>query len=128
VTVLWQKLVLKLKIYKGHYSLMIGRVSHIINIRIILRHYSTIKSQTNAVLNCTGAPGNTWLWCLKYVCYIYNHVAIPSLDWKKPLSLLTGETTDISILLHFSLREEVYYSKTSTSFPSKNTEELGITS
>jgi hypothetical protein len=39
--------------------------------------------------------------------------------------LLTGETIDIGILLLFTFYEVVYYSKTTTSFPSKSTEELG---
>jgi hypothetical protein len=89
------------------------------------RHYSTIKSGTNIILNKTGAPGTTWLLCLKCVCYIFNDLANQSIDWQTPLQLLTGEATDISILLLFTFYEEVYYSKTTTSFPSKSTEELG---
>jgi hypothetical protein len=52
-------------------------------------------------------------------------VANANLDWKTPFQLLTGETTDISILLNFVFWEDVYYSRTSTSFPSDTTEELG---
>jgi hypothetical protein len=62
------------------------------------RHYAIIKSKTNIILSRTGAPASTWLLCIQYVCYLFNHMAIRSLDWKTPLQLLTGETTDISIL------------------------------
>jgi hypothetical protein len=36
------------------------------------RHYAIIKSRTNVILNCTGAPPNTWLLCMQYVCFITN--------------------------------------------------------
>jgi hypothetical protein len=43
------------------------------------RHYSTIKSYTNVIMNRTGAPAYTWLLCLQYVAYIYNHISCKSL-------------------------------------------------
>jgi hypothetical protein len=89
------------------------------------RHYATIKSRTNLILNRTGAPGSTWLLCLEYVCFLYNHISNQQLGWKSPLQLLTGETSDISILLYFTFYEEVLYSKHTSTFPSDATEEAG---
>jgi hypothetical protein len=89
------------------------------------RHYATMKSRVNVIMNRTGAPGYTWLLCLQYVAYLYNHISVHSLEWRTPLQLLTGETTDISIMLHFTFWEEVYYSKYNSNFPSDTTEEAG---
>jgi Reverse transcriptase (RNA-dependent DNA polymerase) len=88
-------------------------------------HYSTIKTRTNVLMNRTGAPANAWLYCLKYICFVFNHVSSKILDWRTPLTVLTGETTDISILMLFTFWEDVFYSTTDTSFPSESTEESG---
>ena len=32
------------------------------------RKFQTLKQHTNTILSCTGAPANTWLLCLLYVC------------------------------------------------------------
>jgi hypothetical protein len=37
------------------------------------RRYQTIKRDTNRLFDRSGAPPNTWLLCLKYVCYLLNH-------------------------------------------------------
>jgi hypothetical protein len=37
--------------------------------------YATIKSTTNRVLNLSGAPADTWLLALMYVCLFLNHLA-----------------------------------------------------
>jgi hypothetical protein len=72
------------------------------------RHYATIKARSNILFNRTGAPGFAWLLCLQYVAFMFNHVSAKSLDWKTPLQVLTGETTDISILLLFLLSGKKY--------------------
>jgi hypothetical protein len=73
-------------------------------------------------MNHTGAP---CLLCLKYIIYVFNHTANKILEWKAPLQFLTGETTDISILLHFTFFDKVYISRTASDFPSDMTEEIG---
>ena len=57
--------------------------------------YSTIKSTTNRVMNRSGAPANTWLLCLLYVCLLLNHLASAALHWIPPEQKLTGRTPDI---------------------------------
>ena len=47
--------------------------------------YGTIKSWTNTVMSRSGAPANSWLLCLIYVCYLLNHMACTPLDGKIPL-------------------------------------------
>jgi uncharacterized protein YllA (UPF0747 family) len=37
------------------------------------RRYQTIKRSANLLLDRTGAPSNTWLLCLQYVCYLLSH-------------------------------------------------------
>ena len=85
--------------------------------------YGTIKATTNRVMNCSGAPANTWLLRLMYVCLLLNHLASAALHWIPPEQKLTGQTPDISKFLHFSFYEPVYYHAYSDSFPSGSNEE-----
>jgi hypothetical protein len=64
--------------------------------------YATIKATTNRVMNLCGAPADTWLLALMYVCLLLNHLASSALGWKTPMQALTGQTPDISKFLHFS--------------------------
>jgi hypothetical protein len=89
------------------------------------RHYAIMKSRTYVILNRTGAPPDTWLLCMQYVCYIFNHMSVESLHWKTPWQLLTGETSDISLLLHFTFNEKIFYTRVNSSFPSTSTEAKG---
>ena len=87
--------------------------------------YGTIKATTNRVMNLSGAPANTWLLALIYVCLLLNHLASAALGWKTPQQVLTGQRPDISPFLHFSFYEPVYYHAYSDSFPSASNEEQG---
>jgi hypothetical protein len=87
--------------------------------------YGTLKSATNRVLNLSGAPANTWLLALMYVCLLLNHLASEALGWKPPLQVLTGQTPDISQFLHFCFFEPVYYNAYNNTFPSASNEEQG---
>ena len=89
------------------------------------RRIQIVKSKTNTILNRTGAPANTWLLCLSYVCTLLNHMSNESIGYKTPLQMLTGSTSDISKFLQFYFWEEVYYSKVEPGFPSDTTEEKG---
>jgi hypothetical protein len=86
------------------------------------RHYGIMKSRVNITMNCTGYA---WLLCIQYVSFLYNHISHRSLDWRTPLQLLTSETSDISILLHFTFWEEVYFTNVNSGFPSDTTEDSG---
>ena len=60
-------------------------------------------------MNSSGSPPSAWLLCLQYVCVLLNHMSSPALDGLPPLQALTGETQDISFLLHFTFWEPIYY-------------------
>jgi hypothetical protein len=87
--------------------------------------YGSIKAGTNRVMNFSGAPANTWLLALIYVCLLLNHLASAALGWKSPEQVLTGQTPDISKFMHFSFYEPVYYHAYSDTFPSATNEEQG---
>ena len=89
--------------------------------------WQTVKTYTNNVLNHTGAPSSVWLLCLTWVCYVLNHTAVASLNFRTPMEALTGVTPDISAMLHFTFWEPVYYLDPGDelSFPSSPHEKLG---
>ena len=73
------------------------------------RRYQTVKQYTNGILDKSGAPSKAWLLALSYAVYLLNHLATDSLEGSNPLSVLTGLTTDISILLIFNFWEPIYF-------------------
>ncbi|EEC44015.1 predicted protein [Phaeodactylum tricornutum CCAP 1055/1] len=89
------------------------------------RRIATIEANTNSVLNKTGAPDSTWLLCIAYICYVFNHLSHESLHDRTPLEILLGSTPDISVLLQFHFWEPVYYRIEDPSFPSDGTEKSG---
>jgi Reverse transcriptase (RNA-dependent DNA polymerase) len=88
------------------------------------RRYQTIKTAANRVMDRTGAPPSTWLLCLMYVCYLLNHTYNDNIK-NVPLTALTGETVDTSVLLQFSFWQKVYYRQFGTGFPSASREAVG---
>ena len=71
--------------------------------------YQTAKRMTNALMNATGCPANTWLLCLEYVCDLLNHTSSPTHSGRTPLEALSGRPPDITHLLFFPFWDEVYY-------------------
>jgi hypothetical protein len=69
-------------------------------------------------MNRTGAPANTWFLCLEYICFVFNRLANIKLNWKTPMQVLKGKTSDISIMVFFTFYEEVYFSIDDPKFPS----------
>ncbi len=88
------------------------------------RRIQTLKTSTNRIMDRTGAPASTWLLCLAYVCFLLNHMWDDSIHGV-PLTVLTGVTVDISVLLRFYFWQKVYYKKVDSGFPSESTEGLG---
>ena len=92
--------------------------------------YQTVKRMTNALMNATGCPANTWLLCLEYVCDLLNHTSSPTHSGRTPLEALSGRPPDITHLLFFPFWDEVYYrvdpaEPNSGSYPSSSDEKLG---
>ena len=73
------------------------------------RRIQTVKMRSNIVMDRSGAPDNTWLLCLLYVCYLLNYTFCESIK-DIPMRKLNGSTPDISALLRFHFWQEVYYS------------------
>ena len=84
------------------------------------RRYGAFKSKTNELMNRTGCPPDMCFYCMEYVCYMMNHISLKSLNYQTPLQVLTGQTTYITTLLHFTFWEEIDFSKVETSFFSIN--------
>ena len=72
----------------------------------------------------TGAPPETWLLCLTYVCFLLNHT-FNMTTGNVPLTHLTGTTVDISVLLRFYFWQKVYYKAVDSDFPFQSTENVG---
>ena len=88
------------------------------------RRFQTVKNTANVILDRTGAPPNTWLLCLLYVCFLLNHTFCAAVNGI-PMQHLTGQTSDISPLLRFHFWEEVYYKLDDSDFPSESRELKG---
>ena len=88
------------------------------------RRFQTVKTQTNRILDRTGAPPSTWLLCLLYVIFLLNHTFCNAIN-AVPIQRLRGSTPDISPLLCFHFWEEVYYRHDDSDFPSESTEGHG---
>jgi hypothetical protein len=87
--------------------------------------YQTLKTAANSIMDRTGAPPKTWLFCLHYACFLLNHRFNTSIN-NVQLNKLTGNTVDISVLLRFQFWEKVYYKSIAKSkFPLHSTEKVG---
>ena len=90
------------------------------------RMIQELKKFTNWVLNWSDAPPEAWYETFEYVCFIMNRTAKESLNWRTPVEALTGQTPDISMLLHFIFWEPVfiknYQGSGKKSFPSASNE------
>ena len=76
-------------------------------------------------MNRTGTPLSLWLLALKYTAFLLNHTSYSSLNKAIPMTILSGVTQDISVLLRFSWYEHVYFREDETSFPSESRERSG---
>ena len=65
------------------------------------RKYQQIKRMVNIIMDRVGAPANTWLLCLEYVCYVLNRISSKPLGDKTPLEVATGTQPDISAILQY---------------------------
>ena len=89
------------------------------------RMIQELKKFANWVLNWSDAPAAAWFAAFEYVTFIMNRTAKESLNWRTPVEALTGQTPDISMLLHFTFWEPVFiknYKGSGKNFPSESTE------
>jgi hypothetical protein len=91
------------------------------------RMIAELKKFSNWVLNWSDAPPEAWFVVFEYVTFIMNRTAKESLNWRTPVEALTGQTPDISMLLHFTFWEPVFiknYQGSGKNFPSESNEIL----
>ena len=62
-------------------------------------------------MNFRNVDPDAWLLCGQWIADVMNHTAEKSLGWRTPLQVLTGRTTDISILLCFLFWDIVYVNR-----------------
>ena len=67
-----------------------------------------LKRNVDWIMNLRNVDPEAWLLCLEWVADVMNHTSEKSIDYKIPLSKLTGETTDISVILVFFFWDIVY--------------------
>ena len=75
------------------------------------RRYQNLRRNLRWYMNWRNVPPEFWLLCLEWCADVMNHTAEQSLGWRTPLSVLTGQTTDISIILMFLFCDLVYCSR-----------------
>jgi len=68
-----------------------------------------IKKYTSKIMDRTGAPIYLWFFCMLYVVYLLNQVAMETLHWCTPVEVALGNTPDLSSLLQFTFYKPVYY-------------------
>jgi hypothetical protein len=62
-------------------------------------------------MNYRNVEPHAWLLYLQGVADVMNHTAEASLKWRTPLEALTGQTTNISILLCYLFWDIVYITR-----------------
>ena len=77
--------------------------------------YQEVKKFSNWVLNWSGAPPEAWLLVFEYVAFVMVHTVRQALIWRTPYEALTGQTPDISVILHFTFWEQCLINKYSGS-------------
>jgi len=90
------------------------------------RRIQDVKRIANTILDRTGSPAYTWLLALMYVCYVLNSTFNRTVN-NVPMTIVTGQTHDISPLLQFHWWEPVYYkvAEDKPTYPSESREKRG---
>ena len=87
------------------------------------------KHYPKTVMNTSGCPACSWLFCLQCICVVLNYLASIPLQGICPVQALQGTTPDISFMPHNSFYEPVYYrievSEPDFHLPSSSNEKKG---
>ena len=73
----------------------------------IERRIQDVKRITNNIMDHTGCPAPYWLLCTLFVIGLLNHLV--NVNGVIPMTLITGEITDVSAYLSFHFWQEVFY-------------------
>jgi hypothetical protein len=88
------------------------------------RKIQQLKQMATTIMDRTGAPPMTWLLCLIYVSFVFNHTWDENIK-NVPLTALLDVTVDTSILLWYHFWQKVYFEAVEPGFPSESRERLG---
>ena len=87
------------------------------------------KHYPKTVMNTSGCPACSWLFCLQCICVVLNYLASIPLQGICPVQALQGTTPDISFMPLTSIYEPVYYriefSEPDFHLPSSSNEKKG---
>jgi hypothetical protein len=82
-----------------------------------LKAIKWIKEHSQLVMNRTGAPENTWLYCAQWLSSVHNYTARENLNWRTPFEKRHGYTPDISAYLLYPFWDKIYYLDTEQKYP-----------
>ena len=82
-----------------------------------LRAVKWLKDHSQVLMDCTGAPPQTWLEACEYLTDIHNICADETLNWQVPVTVRHGNTPDISAYLQFRFYEKIFYLDPKETFP-----------
>ena len=75
----------------------------------VKNRFGHAKHYPKTVMNTSGCPACSWLFCLQCICVVLNYLASLPLQGICPVQALARTAPDISSMLHFSFYEPVYY-------------------
>ena len=95
----------------------------------VKNRFGHAKHYPKTVMNTSGYPACSWLFCLQCICVVLNYLASIPLQGIYPVQALQGTTPDISFMPHTSFYEPVYYriefSEPDFHLPSSSNEKKG---
>ena len=74
----------------------------------VKNRFGHAKHYPKTVMNTSGCPACSWLFCLQYICVVFNYLASLPLQGICPVQALARTTPDISSMLHFSFYDSFY--------------------
>ena len=75
----------------------------------VKNRFGHAKHYPKTVMNTSGCPACSWLFCLQCICVVLNYLPSIPLQGICPVQALQGTTPDISFVPHTSFYEPVYY-------------------
>ena len=99
----------------------------------VKNRFGHAKHYPKTVMNTSGCPACSWLFCLQYICVVLNYLASLPLQGICPVQALARTTPDISSMLHFSFYDSFYepfsyrieFSVPDFNFPSSSNDNKG---
>ena len=75
----------------------------------VKNRFGHAKHYSKTVMNTSGCPACSWLFCLQCICVVLNYLLSLPLQGICHVQALARATPDISSILHFSFYDPVYY-------------------